>query len=152
MLVGLRFWLAWIWVLSGRDVKERLIFEALFNLRLHQLKSVFTNESSEIFFEINTSSRFQLPSDTHLTSVYYFTRTFSVIYLKMFLEKSLGRRLEIKSLYLKSSKIQDFIWSLDIHKFMYLVAIYVFKVNNGNTSIMLDICSTLTIKAPEKRY
>ena len=143
---------SWIWVLSGRDVKERLIFEALFNLRLHQLKSVFTNEFSEIFFEINTSSRFQLPSDTHFTSAYYFKRTFSVIYLKMFLEKSLERRLEIKSLYLKSSKKQDFIWSLDIHKFMYLVAIYVFKVNNGNTSIMLDICSTLTIKAPEKRY
>ena len=152
MLVGLSFWLAWIWVLSGRDVKERLIFEALFNLRLHQLKSVFTNEFSEIFFEINTSSRFQLPSDTHFTSVYYFKRTFSVIYLKMFLEKSLERRLEIKSLYLKASKKQDFIWSLDIHKFMYLVPIYVFKVNNGNTSIMLDICSTLTIKAPEKRY
>ena len=29
--------------------------------------------------------------------------------------------------------------------------IYLFKVNNGNTSTMCEICSKLTIKTPERR-
>ena len=32
------------------------------------------------------------------------------------------------------------------------VGIYLFKVKNGNTRTMSDICSKLTIKTPKQRY
>ena len=37
------------------------------------------------------------------------------------------------------------------HKFVYLVGIYLLKVNNRNTRTRCEICTKLTIKTPERR-
>ena len=39
----------------------------------------------------------------------------------------------------------------DSAMFLNLASIYLFKVNNGNNRTMGEICSKLTIKAPERR-
>ena len=39
-----------------------------------------------------------------------------------------------------------------IYEFLCPVGIYLLKVNNGNTRLRCKICSTLTIKAPERRH
>ena len=65
------------------------LFEALFNLCLHQLQSVFINRVQYILGLACPIDFNYHQIHTHLTSIYYSTRTFFVIYLKMFLEKIL---------------------------------------------------------------
>ena len=39
-----------------------------------------------------------------------------------------------------------------LYKFLHSVSIHLFKVNNGKTGSMFEICSKLTIKTPEERH
>ena len=43
-------------------------------------------------------------------------------------------------------KTNDSLWASS-----YPASIYLFKVNNGNTRTMCEICTKLTIKTPERR-